>query len=215
MRRTSGRVVALVMAGMLALSACTGSPEGGPAGGGSAEDGAAAGGQPAAPVEVTGSARTVTGSMAETTSDIPGDSGVAGTVTLTLRAVEVSEQTMTVRWAMRWDSEDAEPTTTLSYYEMGLGAAASVIDATNLKVYRPFCTDGSWKGTVADATRCKTSMLSSAVNEVHFRFPNHGTVEGWASLPAPEGAPKTVDVLPVEGLPGFTQAEVTYLDGGS
>ncbi|GAA4721511.1 hypothetical protein APR04_001504 [Promicromonospora umidemergens] len=215
MRRTSGRVVALLVTGMLALSACTGAPGDEPAGSGSAEDGVAAGGEAAAPVEETGSARTVTGSMAETTSDIPGDSGAGGTLTLTLRSVDVSEQTMTVRWATRWDSEDAEPDAAVSYYDMGLGTAASVIDATNLKVYRPFCTDGSWKAGGVDAVRCKASMLTSARDEVFTKFPNHGTVEGWASLPAPEGKPKSVDVIPIEGLAGFTQAEVTYLDGGS
>lgn len=214
MRRTSGRVVALVVAGVLALSACTGEPGDGPAGADAAA-GDGAGGAAAGPVEATGSARTVTGSMAETTSDVPGDAGVKGTITLTLRSVDVSEQTMTVRWAVRFDSEDAEPDAALSYYDMGLGTAASVIDATNLKVYRPFCTDGSWKGDVADATRCKASMLASARDEVFTKFPNHGTVEGWASLPAPEGKPRTVDVMPIEGLPGFTQADVTYLDGDS
>lgn len=211
MRRTSGRVVALVVAGVLALSACTGEPGMGD----DAAGGAAAGGADVGPVEATGSARTVTGSMGETTSDIPGDSGAGGTLTLTLRSVEVSEQTMTVRWATRWDSEDAEPDAAVSYYDMGLGTAASVIDSTNLKAYRPFCTDGSWKGEAADAVRCKASMLSSARDEVFTKFPNHGTVEGWASLPAPEGGPKTVDVIPIEGVAGFTQAEVTYLDGDS
>ena len=210
MRRTSGRVVALVVAGVLALSACTGEPAAGTAGDGASTEGTGSGA-----AEAVGSARTVTGSMAETTSDTPGDSGAGGTVTLTLRSVDVSEQTMTVRWAMRWDSDDAEPDAAVSYYDMGLGTAASVIDATNLKAYRPFCTDGSWKGDAADAVRCNASMLTSARDEVFTKFPNHGTVEGWASLPAPDGKPKTVDVIPVEGLAGFTQAEVTYLDGDS
>lgn len=214
MRRTSVRVVVAVAAGLLTLSGCTGEPDEGPG----TEDAAAqggAGGTTEGAVEAVGSARTVTGSMGESTSDVPGESGEQGTVTLTLRAVDVSEQTMTIRWAVRWDGDEAEPDAALSYYDMGLGTAASVIDATNLRAYRPFCTDGSWKGDVADATRCKASMLSSARDEVFTKFPNHGTVEGWASLPAPEGRPKTVDVMPIEGLPGFTQAEVTYLDGDS
>ncbi|WP_275004636.1 hypothetical protein [Promicromonospora iranensis] len=209
MRRTSGRVVALLVAGVFALSGCTTGSGDDAAGDGSA------GGEPAAPVEATGSARTVTGSMAETTADVPGDAGMPGTLTLTLRAVDVSEQTMTVRWALRWDGDDAEPDAALSYYDMGLGTAVSVIDPTNLKAYRPFCTDGTWKGEAVDAVRCKASMLASARDEVGSKFPNHGTVEGWASLPAPEGRPATVDVMPIEGLPGFTQAEVTYLDGDS
>ena len=216
MRRTSDRIVALAVAGMLALSGCTGEPGGAgtaePAeqGGGGSEGGSGSG-----PVEATGSARVVTGSMGEVTSDVSGDSEARGTVTLTLRAVEVAEQTMMVRWAVRWDGEDADPSAAPSYYDLGLGTAASVIDATNLKVYRPFCTDGSWKGTPADAVYCTASMLSSVGNEVASKLPNHGTVEGWAALPAPEGKPTTVDVIPVEGMPGFTQAEVTYLDGGS
>jgi hypothetical protein len=215
MRRTSGRVVALLVTGVLALSACTGTPEDGAAGEVPAAGGEAAGGEAAAPVEATGSARTVTGSMAETTSDIPDGSGVKGTVTITLRSVDVSEQTMTVRWATRWDGEDAEPDAVLSYYDMGLGTAATVIDATNLRVYRPFCTDGSWKGDGGDPIRCEDSMISSVRDVVAARLPNHGTVEGWASLPAPEGKPAKVDVMPIEGLPGFTQADVTYLDGDS
>lgn len=216
MRRTSGRVVALVVAGMLTLSACTGGAQDGADGG--TDGGAANGAGAAGPVENSGSARAVTSSMGETTSDVPGSSGKKGTITLTLRAVEVSEQTMTVRWATRWDGDeaaDAEPDAAVSYYDLGLGTAASVVDPTNLKAYRPFCTEGSWKGDGVEATRCKSSMLTSARDEVFTKFPNHATVEGWASLPAPEGEPKTVDVIPIEGLAGFTQAEVTYLDGGS
>ena len=208
-------VVTLALAGLLALSGCTSEPGGGTGAEDVAGDPAAGADAGTGAVEATGSARTVTGSMGETTSDIPGDSGAGGTLTLTLRSVEVSEQTMTVRWATRWDSEDAEPDAAVSYYDMGLGTAASVIDTTNLKAYRPFCTDGSWKVEGAEAVRCKASMLSSARDEVFTKFPNHGTVEGWASLPAPEGEPKAVDVIPIEGLAGFTQAEVTYLDGDS
>ena len=215
MRRTSGRVVALLVTGVLALSACTGTPEDGAAAEAPAAGGAAAGGEAAGPVEATGSARTVTGSMAETTSDIPDGAGVKGTVTITLRSVDVAEQTMTVRWATRWDGEDAEPDAVLSYYDMGLGTAATVIDATNLKVYRPFCTNGSWKGDGTDPILCEDSMVSSVRDVVAAKLPNHGTVEGWASLPAPEGKPAKVDVMPIEGLPGFTQADVTYLDGDS
>ncbi|HEV6954398.1 MAG TPA: hypothetical protein VKY86_14260 [Promicromonospora sp.] len=203
MRNTSGGVVALVVAGMLALSGCTGD----------AADGEATGdGRAGVPV---GTARTATGSMAETTSDTPGDAEAGGTVTLVLRSVEVSQQTMTVRWATRWDDDEAEPDSAVSYYDLGLGAAATVIDATNLKAYRPFCTEGAWQEGAAEAGACKASMLTSVRDEVFTKFPNHGTVEGWAAFPAPEGKPATVDVIPVEGLAGFTQAEVTYLDGDS
>ncbi|MGI5189581.1 hypothetical protein ACQEVI_15695 [Promicromonospora sp. CA-289599] len=217
MRRTSGRVVALVVAGMLALSACTGEPGDETAGNDTAAGDAAGGDAGSDATEAIGSARTVTGSMAETTSDTPGDAEAGGTVTLVLRSVEVSEQTMTVRWATRWDDDDAtEPDAAVSYYDLGLGAAATVIDATNLKAYRPFCTEGSWQGGgVAEANECKSSMLTSVRDQVFTKFPNHGTVEGWAVFPAPEGKPATVDVIPVEGLAGFTQAEVTYLDGDS
>jgi hypothetical protein len=215
MRRTSGRVAAVLVTGVLALSGCTAGSGGDAADDSTAGGEAAAAGEPAPPVEATGSARTVTGSMAEMTAEVPGDAGVPGTLTLTLRAVEVSEQTMTVRWATRWDGDDAEPDAAPSYHDMGLGTAVSVIDPKNLKAYRPFCTDGTWKGEAVAAVRCKASMLASATNDVGSTFPNHGTVEGWASLPAPEGRPATVDVMPIEGLPGFTQAEVTYLDGDS
>jgi len=199
------------MAGMLALSACTGDSADETDGDVGTDTGADVGGA----AEAVGSARAVTGSMAETTSDIPGDSGAGGTITLILRSVEVSEQTMTVRWATRWDSEDAEPDAAVSYYDLGLGTAASVVDPANLKAYRPFCTDGSWKGDATETVRCQSSMLTSARDAVFTKFPNHGTVEGWASLPAPEGNPTTVDVIPIEGLAGFTQADVTYLDGDS
>lgn len=89
----------------------------------------------------------------------------------------------------------------------------TVTDRTNLKAYRPFCTDGAWHGDNVEQPACAASMLVSPLSGFS-TFPNHGTVESWAILPAPEGKPETVDVAPVQGLPLFTDATVTYTDGG-
>src|SRR5690606_8132942 len=143
-----------------------------------------------------------------------------GDVTVTLRAVEVGSENMTVRWALRWDDDDAPDDAGASYYDLGVVPATTVTDGDALKAYKPYCTEGAWQADTADVAdenlerlKCSKSMLVSPLENISFKFPNHGTIEAWAVLPAPEGEPATVDVAPGEGLPLFTDATVTYVDG--
>jgi hypothetical protein len=162
--------------------------------------------------------------MAEQTIAAPHGGGDAkgGDLTVTLRAVEVADGTTTVRWALRWDDDAAPADAGASYYDLGVEPVTTVTDREALKAYRPFCTEGAWQADTDDATqagiaqiRCRESMLVSPLEKFAFAFPNHGTIEVSALLPAPEGSPDTVDVLPGDGLPLFTDATVTYADGGA
>lgn len=216
MRRALLALVPTAVAALL-LAGCTG-----PADDGASGDASAAPGEAATAERAPGSARAATGVMAEQTVGTPQGAGDdrGGEVTLTLRAVEVSGGTMTVRWALRWDDDEAEAGAGISYFDMGVAPVTTVTDGRNLTAYRPFCTEGSWQpgdevGIAERAglqMRCEESMLVSPLEDVFFEFPNHGTVEGWSLLPAPEERVETVDVLPLEGLPAFTGAEVTYVD---
>jgi hypothetical protein len=172
-------------------------------------------------VDEVGTARVADGVMAEQTVATPQGGGDArgGELTVTIRALEVQGGTMTLRWALRWDDDTAASDAGASYYDMGVDPVATVTDPVNLVAYRPLCTEGAWQPdteSVGDRglaqMRCQDSMLVSPLENVFFEFPNHGTVEAYAVLPAPEERVETLDVLPAEGLPAFTAVEVTYLD---
>jgi hypothetical protein len=226
--RTAARTrtaAALALAGALLLTGCTG---GGGDDGGSADG---AGGPAPAGEAAEGGASTDPGAatvadqvMAEQKIATPHGGGDAwgGEVTVTLRSVEVAGGTTTVRWALRWDDDEAPADAGASYYDLGVEPSTTVTDREGLKAYRPFCTEGAWQSDTEDPAkasleqmRCRESMLVSPLENITFAFPNHGTIEVSAVLPAPEGEPATVDVLPGEGLPLFTDATVTYVDGGA
>lgn len=210
---------ALALAGALLLAGCTGDDDA--PGGAQAEGaGAAAGGAPSDP----GTASVADQVMAEQKIATPqgSDSAPGGEVTATLRAVEVADGTMTVRWALRWDDDESPADAGASWYDMSLQPATTVTDREALKAYRPFCTEGAWQADTESASdaqneqrSCRDSMLVSPLDKHFFKFPNHGTIEVSAVLPAPDGEPATVDVLPAEGLPLFTDATVTYGDGSA
>ena len=175
-------------------------------------DASATPGAGAAPARVTdpGTADAPTGSMAEQ-AIAAGSSG--GTLTVTLRSVQVQGGVMTVRYAVRWDNADKSDTAMASYFGIGINPILmSVTDGAALKLYRPFCTQGSWKS--ADflvRAQCESSALVSAGNLAVSTLVNHGTVEVSGLLPAPEGKPATVTVSTGENMPTFTDATVTYL----
>ncbi|MFE7405682.1 hypothetical protein [Isoptericola sp. NPDC057559] len=212
---------ALALAGSLLLAGCTGEADddatattGGPEQGADAEQAAAD----------PGTATVADQAMAEQKLATPhgSDAAPGGEVTVTLRAVEVGDGVMTVRWALRWDDDAAPADAGVSWYDMSVEPATTVTDRAGLKAYRPFCTEGAWQEDTDSATdaalaqiRCRESMLVSPLEKHSFEFPNHGAVEVSAVLPAPEGEPATVDVLPAEGLPLFTDATVTYRDGAA
>ncbi|QAY64369.1 hypothetical protein ET495_15430 [Xylanimonas allomyrinae] len=208
-------MAALAVASGLVLSGCIG---GGGKGGASPQpiQSASAGseGEKPAAKGSTGS-RERLGDIEQTIGTPGGGNEGDGTVTVAIRAVEVTGPTMTVRWALRWD-EDASPAkSTVTYGTMGIEPIMTVTDGANVKAYRPICLEGSWKSDpeadqdpVAD---CVASQLASPTG-YYFEFPNHGVIEAWAVLPAPEGRPEKVDVLLAEGLPAFTGVDVTYRD---
>ncbi|WP_166845816.1 hypothetical protein [Isoptericola sp. BMS4] len=215
---------AIAVTGVLAAG-CTGGEQDDGQGGDATQSTQSTGSAPAADADpAVGTADAGDGEMATRSTATPHGSGDAwgGEVTTTLRSVEVADGTMTVRWALRWDDDEAPADAGASYYDMGLEPVTTVTDRESLTLYRPFCTDGAWQPETERASdagleqlRCRESMLVSPLEKIQFAFPNHGTVESWAVLPAPEGNPEKVDVAPVEGLPMFTDATVTYADGGA
>lgn len=217
-------IVTLAALSVTLLAGCTGAGDADTGGAAAAEADADKGGATdAAPAtDDAGTARTAQDVMAEQSTSTPHGGGDAwgGEVTIALRAVEVAGSTMTVRWTTGWSDDEAPDDAGASYYDMGLEPVTTVTDRENLKAYRPFCTEGAWQPDTVDGPdaavaqqACRASMTVSPLENIFFKFPNHGTVESWAVLPAPEGQPEKVDVAPVEGLPMFTDATVTYLDG--
>lgn len=201
-----------LVAAALVLSGCTGggaeetSSEATDESGASVEDAPDAGGD----TEVGTAEATDSGVvMAEQTVDTPSKAG--GTLTATLRTVEVRDEATTIRYAVRWDAEDAEADAYEGHLGLGIDWIPTVVDTDALIQYRPFCTDGSWQdGTIQQIFCAQSATVSPGDN---FRgFLNGATIEGWAQLPAPEGKPATLDISIGEGLPVFTGATVTYAE---
>ena len=188
MSRTRGPLVAaLVLSTVLALVGCTGGGDGSPKDG-DGKDSAAS--SPSVSDETTATASVTTASLAEQTFDATahGDDVPGGTITTTLRSVEVTGETMTVRWAFRWDNDDKGDDATTSFDDLGVQHVPTVTDGTNLKVYRPFCTYGGWKEElIISIQACERSVIVSPANSGRFELMNHATVEAWALLPAPQG----------------------------
>ncbi|MCB7136692.1 hypothetical protein [Cellulosimicrobium marinum] len=222
MNRTHLTLAALCAVSVLALSGC------GLFGGGAAQDatpGAAATDGAAADPGPGGTdaptARVADAVLAEQTLATPtgGGAPMGGELTVTVRALEVQDETMTLRWALRWDNDDLPDDAAASYNDMGVDPVATVTDPANLVAYRPFCTEGAWQPDTESVTdaglaqlECRRSMLVSPLENITFGFPNHGTVEAYAVLPAPTERVDSLDVLPAQGLPAFTDVTVTYLD---
>jgi len=144
-----------------------------------------------------------------------GDGG--GTITAILRAVQVQNGTMTVRFALQWDNPAKPDSAGASARDVGLELADMlVVDNRSLTAYRPFCTDGVYPTDhLFSSASCIYTQLIWPVLHIGatgdwFKFPNHGLVEGGAILPAPQGNPATVDVALGTPLPVFTEATVTY-----
>lgn len=148
--------------------------------------------------------------LAEQTVDAPGSAG--GTLAVTLRSLEVRGDVTTVRWSLRWDSDDAADDETARHFDLGIGWVPTVTDTEALVLYKPFCTDGSWQEGAISQQQCSFS-ITGAPRHGFSGFVNHATVEAWASLPAPEGKPDTLDVALSDGLPAFTGVTVAYAEG--
>lgn len=203
--------VALAM--VIALAGCTGGGDEAVAVDPSASAGIAKtdGGQ-AADKAGTSTAGTTTAVLSEQTFDATArepEDAPGGKVTTTLRALEVSGETMTLRWAFRWDNPDAADDATTSLYDLSVENLPTLTDGINLKQYRPLCTSGSWSAGIASWVQCGQSALVSPSNEVFFTFPNHSTVEAWAVFAAPQDDDAIFDALVIDGWPSFSAVAPT------
>lgn len=146
--------------------------------------------------------------FASTGSHVSRDSP-GGTVKTTLRALEVSGKTMTLRWAFRWDNPAQANDAKMDMSDFGATNLPLLTDTVNLKQYRPLCTAGSWQGDSIDEVKCGASALVSPSENGPLSFTNHSTVEAWALFPAPQDKDAKVDVLVVDGWPTFSAVTPT------
>ena len=198
----------LVPAALSVLIALSGCAAGGDAtAGGTASRAGASGGSSDAKKSDT-SAGTTTAVIAQqkfaATAGSGGPDNAGGTVTTTLRALEVSGKTMTLRWAMRWDNPGKTNDAKTTLFDLGVTNLPKLTDTVNLKQYRPLCTKGSWQAGLSNLMDCKDSALVSPADAVEFDFPNHSTVEAWAVFAAPQDKAAKVDVSVVDGWPAFS-----------
>jgi hypothetical protein len=202
--RSRALLVPTAFAVLVALSACAGG--GGATAGTTTKAGEEVGASEARTSDT--SAGTTTAVIAEqkfaatgsgTTKDAAG-----GTVTTTLRALEVSGKTMTLRWAIRWDNPDQAKDVETSMSDLGAKNLPVLTDTVNLKQYRPLCTKGSWKGDAIDDVKCSMSALVSPSEYSQVSLPNHSNVEAWAVFAAPQDKDAKFDVLVVDGWPTFS-----------
>ena len=134
-----------------------------------------------------------------------------GTVTITLRSVEVRGEVLTLHWALRWDDDGSLDDAAQSQYDFGIYATdGTITDPVGLVLYRPFCTKGAWKGSAVDTLTCRLSALTSLSDSIADYFVNHHRIEISGLFPAPQGHPETVDVQVASGVPAFTNVPVTY-----
>ncbi|MBD7979904.1 hypothetical protein H9623_03790 [Oerskovia sp. Sa1BUA8] len=219
MTRTRGPLVAALFSlTLLVLAGCTGAGAGAePSPGGGTEGTTAS--SPAADgdqEQAAGEASITTASLAEQTFDATAGSGEApgGTITMTLRSVEVTGRTMTVRWALRWDNPDKGAGERASFSDLGARHVPTVTDSTNLKIYKPFCTKGAWKGAALDVQACELSALVSPSASSGAGLTNGSTIEAWALLPSPQGDPGPLDILVSDGWPAFSGITPVVVDDG-
>jgi hypothetical protein len=202
-------LVPAALAVLIALSGCAGSEDS--AAGGAASKAGGSGGSGDAK-KGDSSAGTTTAVIAQqkfasTGSQFSKDSA-GGTVTTTLRALEVSGKTMTLRWAIRWDNPDQAGDVKTSMLDLGAKNLPALTDTVNLKQYRPLCTKGSWQAGISSLVDCEGSVLVSP-SEMDFSLTNHSTVEAWALFAAPQNKDAKVDVLVVDGWPTFSAVTPT------
>ncbi|MBO1751332.1 hypothetical protein J4G33_05900 [Actinotalea sp. BY-33] len=132
-----------------------------------------------------------------------GEDNPGGTVTAMVRSLEVSGETMTLRWAMRWDHDEAADDAAVSMYDLGMSALPQLTDTVNLKQYLPLCTKGSWQGGMLDSQQCGYNALVSPRNAIYAELPNHAVVEGWAVFAAPQDDGASFDLPISEKTPSF------------
>ena len=206
-------LVPVALAVLIALSGCTGGGgTGGGTAGGTASKASGSGGSSDA-TKSSSSAGTTTAVIAEqkfaaTANNMGTPPG--GTVTTTLRTLEVSGKTMTLRWAFRWDNPDLANDATKNMLDFSMKNIPMLTDTAHLKQYRPLCTEGSWQATgIQSQLACIDSVLVSPKDVVFFHFANHSTVEAWAVFAAPQDGQASFDVLVVDGWPTFSAVTPT------
>jgi hypothetical protein len=204
-KRSRTFLVPAALAVLIVLSGCAGggdsaaSKAGGSGGSGDAKKGDSSAGTTTAVIAEQKFAATASA----LSNDTPG-----GTVTTTLRALEVSGKTMTLRWAIRWDNPDQAKDVKATMLDLGATNLPTLTDTVNLKQYRPLCTTGSWQGDAIDEGKCSTSVLVSP-SEMNFSLTNHSTIEAWALFAAPQDKDAKVDALVVDGWPTFSAVTPT------
>jgi hypothetical protein len=207
-RRLHSVLIPAALVALMALSGCTGEK---PADETSRLTTASS---PGSGAQASGKATAGTTSavLAEQTFDATaresGAKAPGGTVTMTLRSLEVSGKMMTLRWAFRWDNPAAADNATTSLFDLSVKNVPMLTDTTNLKRYAPLCTKGSWAGDNLSQIACEGSALVSP-SMLFFEFTNHSTVEAWAVFAAPQDKNATFDVLPVDGWPNFSAVTPT------
>ncbi len=200
-------LVPAAVAALLALTGCTPSEPAQPV---DADPSATAAQGDNAPGDGQTATETTSASIAEQAFGATvGDSPTGGTLTTTLRSLEVSGEAMTLRWAVRWDNDDKPDDATTHMFNLGIENLPSLTDPVNLKQYRPLCTDGSWQGPWEEQLRCERTALVAPTETVFFKFPNHATVEAWAVFPAPQDEDAVFEVLLAEGWPTFSAVRPT------
>jgi hypothetical protein len=208
--RSHTYLVPAAFAVLIALSGCAGG-----------EDATAGGTTPKAGGEASSSDAKASGASAGTTTAVIAEQkfaatgslatkdNVGGTVTTTLRALEVSGKTMTLRWAIRWDNPGQAKDAKTSMLDLEATNLPTLTDTVNLKQYRPLCTEGSWHAVgIQGLLACERSVLVSP-SEMTFTLSNHATVEAWAVFAAPQDKDAKVDVLVVDGWPTFSAVTPT------
>lgn len=126
--------------------------------------------------------------------------GTSGTLTVTVRSVEVSAGATVVTWAMRWDDPDksADDRSPVGYFYDGDAKAPTLVDRTAMQVHYPLCQEGSWNGGKPAA--CGTDGLYSPNAHDSMKLTNHQTLEAWAVFSEVGPDTQTVDLMLPAGL---------------
>ncbi|GAA3659852.1 hypothetical protein [Microbacterium marinilacus] len=208
-RSRSLAMTAATLVGLgLALTACApGEDAATPASSSAAADPGASAEPSGEPSQDAGASANSDAVLAEAATDL-GDKGV---ITSVVRSITADGEVMHLRYALTRDG--GEPADA-SFSDLGLGVAPTITDAAALKAYRPFSTSPGcdWNGDVLARQQCDLYVMGTVSNGALGELPAGSTIEMSVLLPSPEGEPETVDVLLGDGLPGFTQIPVEYVD---
>lgn len=126
--------------------------------------------------------------------------GTSGTLTVTVRSVDVSAGTTVVTWAMRWDDPDRadDDRTPVGYFYDGDAKPPTLVDRTAMQVHYPLCPGGAWNG--GSPAVCGFDGLYSPNADDSTKLTNHQTLEAWAVFSEVGPDTQTVDLTMPAGL---------------